>query len=82
MKMKKTLLHVTTVASLVVASSIQRKKKAQKKPTKSHDRISIMIILNGINFLLLRFPLAVLSFYGFVFRYNREIGKYVPDLIS
>jgi hypothetical protein len=83
MKMRKTLTHANLVLSLVVnTSNSVQKKKQNKKPTKSHDRISTMIILNGINFLLLRFPIALLSFYGFVFRYNKQANRYQPDLAS
>ena len=41
-----------------------------------------MIILNGINFLILRLPLAVLSFYSFIFRFNRQLRKHEPNLAS
>ncbi len=39
-----------------------------------------MIILNGINFLIFRLPMAVLSFYGFIFRYDYQEKVHKPDL--
>lgn len=54
----------------------------KKKRKTSKDRISEMIILNGLNFFIFRFPMAVLSFYGFLFRYDRNTLKYEPNLIS
>ena len=56
--------------------------KRKRKSRKSRDRLTQMIILNGINFLIFRLPLALLSFYGFVFKYNRETMSHDPDLIS
>jgi len=80
-RIKKTLVNANQVLSLIAGQSVN-KKKLNKNHVKSHDRISTMIILNGINFLLLRFPIALLSFYGFVFRYNKYTKKYEPDLVS
>ena len=81
MKLKRMLLQANVVLSLIVMSRIE-KRRVKKNHKSSKDRISQMIILNGINFFIFKFPLAVLSFYGFVFRYNRETMRYEPDLAS
>ena len=68
--------------ALSVTTTTTATEATKKKKKSSKQRISQMVILNGINFLLFRFPLALLSFYGFVFRYNKFEMKYEPDLSS
>jgi len=54
-----------------------------KKNSKS--RLISMVILNGINFLLLRFPLAIIDFYSLIFRLDKNATGYMkfkPDLFS
>ncbi len=70
------------VASLGITSSavsLELKKK-------SKSRLTAMVILNGINFLLLRFPLAVIDFYGLIFSYNKNndsnLVQFKPDIFS
>jgi len=77
--LKKRLLHANSVLSLVTFNSKQKKRSNHEKPK---DRISAMIILNGFNWLFFRCPLALSSFYGFMFRYDRKKMKYEPNLAS
>ena len=44
------------------------------------NRLTVMIILNGLNCFLLRFPSAFASFYGFIFRYDYQEKVHKPDL--
>jgi hypothetical protein len=44
------------------------------------NRMTLIIILNGFNFILFRLPLAIISLYGFVFRYDNEENKHKPNL--
>ena len=81
MELKRSLLHSNTVMNLIMMSKMKRKKML-RNTTKSKDRISQMVVLNGINFLAFKLPLALLSFYGFVFRYNKDTKTYDPSLIS
>jgi hypothetical protein len=67
--------------NMQIFSRIQNFRK-KRRTKKSKDRVSTMIILNGINFTFLRLPLALLSFYGFIFKYNKEIMTHEPNLIS
>jgi len=60
----------------------ERLENLKKTTSKSLNRIIRMIILNQLNCILLRLPLAVLSFYGFVFRYDTNLKKHEPTLIS
>ena len=78
-KSNQNLIHLNV--SLEIMSRIQRVKQ-KRKSKKSKNRISQMIILNGINFLIFRLPLALLSFYGFFFKYNRETKSHEPSPIS
>jgi len=52
----------------------------QKKILLLKKRLTKMIILNGFNFLIFRLPSAVVSFYGFYFRYNNQTNRYEPNL--
>ena len=69
-KIKQSLINATLNSSLQVARSIQQI-RAKKNRAKPNRRISNMIILNGINFIFLRIPLAALNFYGFIIRYDK-----------
>ena len=54
-----------------------------KKNSKS--RLISMVILNAINFLFLRFPLAIIDFYSLIFRLDKNATGYMkfkPDLLS
>jgi hypothetical protein len=53
----------------------------KKKIIALKNRITFMIVLNGINFLIFRLPLAVWSFYGFIFRFDNQAKKYKPNMI-
>jgi hypothetical protein len=64
--------------SLVNSNNLEMKKK-------SESRLKAMVILNGINFLLLRFPLAIIDLHSLIFRLDensKEDLKFKPDLIS
>ena len=39
-----------------------------------------MIILNGLNCLILRFPSAFANFYGFIFRYDKTDKIFKPNI--
>jgi len=52
----------------------------KKKINALKHRITLMIILNGVNFLLFRLPLALFSFYGFLFRYDYDEHTNKPSL--
>ena len=73
----------TFVASLnlVVLATVRIKNNndTKKRINKLKNRITTMIILNGLNFLVLRFPLALLSFYGFIFRFDNQEHQHKPN---
>jgi hypothetical protein len=48
----------------------------------TENRISRMIILNSINYFILRFPIALLSLYIFIFRYDTKKQIHLPNMIS
>jgi hypothetical protein len=70
------------VASLGITTSVV----SLELKKKSKSRLTAMVILNGINFLLLRFPLAVIDFYGLIFSYNKNndsnLVQFKPDIFS
>ena len=41
-----------------------------------------MIVLNGINCFVFRFPSAFASFYGFIFRYDKLDKMFKPNIPS
>jgi hypothetical protein len=84
---KKERLTVSFVASVnrvvLDVSRIQNNEQEKEKKINSlKNRISSMIIINGINFLIFRLPIAILSFYGFIFRYDNQEKKHKPDLTT
>ena len=81
LKQKQTLLNARGFLSVNLIHSI-RQVRLKKKQNQPKDRITQMIILNGINFLVLRLPVALISFYGFVFRYDQETKTAEPSLFS
>jgi len=44
------------------------------------NRVTFMIVLNGLNCFILRFPGAFSSFYGFIFRYDKADNVYRPSI--
>lgn len=56
--------------------------KTRRRQKESEKRIISMIILNSINWLVFRTPQIVISFYGFLFRYEDASGKHFPSLIA
>jgi len=48
----------------------------------AEQRVSRMIILNGVNYFLFRLPLALIHFYSFFFRYDKLEEKHLPNMIS
>jgi hypothetical protein len=83
---KKSMLTVSFVANVnrVIIGSIgnnQTENKDKKNKINSlKNRMTLIIILNGFNFILFRLPLAIISLYGFVFRYDNEENKHKPNL--
>jgi hypothetical protein len=82
---KKERLTVSFVASvnrvvLDISRFQNNEQEKEKKINSLKNRISSMIIINGINFLIFRLPIAILSFYGFIFRYDSQEKKHKPDL--
>jgi hypothetical protein len=80
LKQKQNLLSSRAIISVNLNSI--RQVKLNKKKNQPKDRITQMIILNGVNFLILRLPIAILSFYGFVFRYTQDKTKAEPNIFS
>jgi hypothetical protein len=48
----------------------------------SENRISAIIVLNGINFLVFKLPSALIGMYGFVYVYDQTNKIYKPNLID
>ena len=76
-KRRKLLPRTTATSSLVVAPVTLQ---PQSDQTAARNRISRMIILNGLNCFVMRLPLAVMSFYGFVFRFDRDTQTFMPTM--
>ena len=80
MRKKKTMV-IATFANRFAGSEIS-KIKANRLAKTSKNRIISIIILNGINFLVLRFPAAFFSFYGLVYFYDKSTKEFKPSLIG
>jgi hypothetical protein len=54
--------------------------KKKRKRKISENRLTSLIVLNGINFLFLKLPSAIVNFYGFVYFYDKTNKQYKPNL--
>jgi hypothetical protein len=65
-------------------TDMNKKKNKQKENNKlsADHRISRMIILNGINYSLFRFPYSIFNFYVLIFRHDLKAKKHFPNLAS
>jgi hypothetical protein len=82
-KERLTVSFVTNVNRVVLDISRDQNNNEQEKQKKINslkNRLTLMIILNGFNFLIFRLPMAMLSFYGFIFRYDYQEKVHKPDL--
>ena len=75
--MKKTLR-----AKILLITNPERMNKLKKYAFKTLNRVTFMIIFNQFNFIFFLLPLAILSFYGFIFRHDKQLKSHEPDLIS
>lgn len=70
---RKTITKAITLAQGVITNSIKMKQC-------SKSRIVKMIILNGINFLVLRLPLSLIDFYSLIYNVDRSKNQFYPSL--
>lgn len=83
MKVKSRIRYQSAIRNLIVMPIHMNQPANRKKSNcSSKYRISKMILLNSLNFLLFRLPLVVISFYGFIFRYDIETRAHLPNLVS
>jgi len=77
---------IDSVLVLFIKQSITRTSHNNELKKKCKQRIVLMIVLNGVNFLLLRLPSFLLDFYVLIFNYNYNtrngIAQYKPDMAS
>jgi hypothetical protein len=73
---------VNQVATIMMDPILERNRIRIKRFDSTKKRMISMIILNGINFIFFRLPLSLLSFYGFIYRFDRNSNMYKPSLIS
>jgi hypothetical protein len=73
-------LNRVIIGSTTTITENQTENLGQNKINSLKNRITLIIIFNGFNFLLFRLPLAILSVYGFIFRYDKEENKLKPNL--
>jgi len=66
----------------VTTGDIRSKNLKEKKTISPKNRISKMIMYNGINFVLFRLPQAIVSLSVFIFKIDKEHGSFEPNLIS
>jgi hypothetical protein len=83
MKQKKALLiqnHISNNLNDNQAAILMCLKMRQIK--NSENRISAIIVLNGINFLVFKLPSSLISMYGFIYVYDQTNKIYKPNLID
>ena len=69
-----------TITEIQMSESRKLKLKRQKKSTQK--RISSLIILNGINFLLFKLPSSLVNLYSFIFYFDKTNNIYKPNIFS
>ena len=76
------LIDTSLVIFIKKTITVAPSKRSIKMKKSTKARITKMIVLNGINFIVLRFPSAVVDFYGLLFTLeNKETIKlYKPNL--
>jgi len=73
---------INLVGNLLANNFVLAYSNKSKNLQSSQKRISQMILFNGLNYMFFRFPFILISFYGFIFRYDNIANKYKPDLVS
>jgi len=79
-KKRKILLNLNQNRTAAATTTTNNKKKENK--ISAEYRISRMIILNGINYFVFRFPFAIVKFYVLIFRHDEKEKKFLPNFIS
>jgi len=83
--LKKELTRVNALIQSIMDNDHGNVKSKKANNMTSSKRITGMIVLNGINFFVFRFPLALISLYGLIFYYddsNNKSAHYKPDIAS
>jgi hypothetical protein len=71
---------ITEIIDIQMSESRKLKLKRQKKSTQK--RISSLIILNGINFLLFKLPSSLVNLYSFIFYFDKTNNIYKPNIFN
>lgn len=61
---------------------INCKSNTLKQKENFNSRLTVMIVLNGINFSLFRLPSSILSLYGFIYRFDENNFEYKPNVVG
>ena len=73
-KKSRTITAITRATTSPQTTITNNNKKVKTK------RLAKMIILNGLNCFILRFPFAFVNYYGFIFRYDKENKTHLPNI--
>ena len=88
-KMRKTNLGNTIVQNVSAVANLNSnlaknlrnvERNRTKRKESAEKRLTWMVVLNSINFILLRLPLAFLSLYGFFFYYDSQTKEHKPNV--
>ena len=69
---------------IFIRKSINKKRALNIKTNEikmGRKKITKMVILNSLNYLIFRFPSALFDFYGLIFRFDKKTKRYFPNLI-
>jgi hypothetical protein len=81
-------LVIDIILFLFVQKQMEKKKALLKnlsnppKNLSTENRISRIVILNGLNVFFLRFPFALINIYVLVFYYDKKTKNYMPNIES
>jgi len=88
MKSKKLLINQqqqqSSSSSSLLSNFVSKKRilNLKRQIKNSENRLSNLVILNGINFLLFKLPTALITFYSLIYYFDQTNKQFKPNLIG
>ncbi len=86
MKSKKLLINQQQQqsSSSLLSNFVSKKRilNLKRQIKNSENRLSNLVILNGINFLLFKLPTALITFYSLIYYFDQTNKQFKPNLIG
>ncbi len=69
-----------SIKQRIISQTIVNISNSINQANSTTNRLTLMIVLNGLNCLIFRFPSAFASFYGFIFKYDKFEKIFKPSI--